>query len=155
MEHAYNLRRTGIRRARSPSHSPSSSDQAGDQKSSHAFPDVAGASGDTDIATSWPLPLSAPRRSPSRCHTESRSPTTQHQTPTLVQGGAGPTMSAGSMLPRRVPFFNTCSRSAVLATHIRKSENLADKTLRPLYILLRFGILMFSVTPTNARSRRS
>jgi len=70
-------------------------------------------------------------------------------------GGTGPTISAGSMLPRRVPFFNTCSRSAVFGSHIRKSENLAGKTLRPLYTLLTFGILMFSVTPTNARSRRS
>jgi len=45
----------------------------------------------------------------------------------LKQGG--PTISAGSMRPRRVPFFSTCSRLTVLATHICKSENLAGKTL--------------------------
>jgi len=73
----------------------------------------------------------------------------------IGSGGAEPTMSAGLMLPKRVPFFNTCSRSAVLATHIRKSENLTGKTLRQLHTLLRFGILIFSVTPTNGRSRRS
>ena len=43
---------------------------------------------------------------------------------------------------------------AVLATHICKSENLAGKTLRLLYTLLRFGILRLSLTPTNDESRR-
>jgi len=84
--------------------------------------------------------------------------------------GSGRTMSAGSMLLRRVPFFgdevsvskekvsfaslpffNTCSRSAVLATHICKSENLAAKTLRLLCTLLRFGILRLSVMYADER----
>jgi len=55
MEHAYNLRRTGIRRARSPSHSSSSRDNVGDQESAHASPGVAGAFGDTETDTNRPL----------------------------------------------------------------------------------------------------
>jgi len=62
MEHAYNLRRTGIRRARSPSHSSSSGDKVGDEKSPHALPGVAGAFGDTEN------------------HLELQIPTTQNQT---------------------------------------------------------------------------
>jgi len=64
MEHAYNLRRTGIRRARSLSHSSSSGDKVGDEKSPHALPGVAGTFGDTDN------------------HLELQIPTTQNQTPT-------------------------------------------------------------------------
>jgi len=51
-----------------------------------------------------------------------------------------------------MPFFSTCSRSAVLATHICKSENLAGRILRLLYTLLMFGIIRLSVTPTNGKS---